>query len=83
MDALFSATPEAARALVEDYDWGIVVAPLDLEYRDMIRVPGWAGTPVVLDVEDVGDGWVKILWDGFNAPGPFTMFRADERLVRI
>lgn len=46
-----------------------------------VRPPGWGRSFHCILVEQVGDGWVKLLWDlDDRPPTPYTMFRSNEFL---
>lgn len=46
-----------------------------------VTPPGWSRSYRCIVVEDMGDGWVRLLWDmNDRPPTPYTMFRDDEIL---
>jgi hypothetical protein len=51
--------------------------------REYVRPVGWSYGHATLDVEDAGNGWVKLLWRcdaGDRPPAPYTMFDATEKV---
>lgn len=66
-----------------------LVPVADAGWRE-VRPLGWSHFFPTLDAEDVGDGWVRLLWSyGHDLasmpsplpPGPFTMFERHELVV--
>lgn len=57
-----------------------LVPAAEAEDRE-VRPEGWSRGLRCILVEQVGDGWVRLLWDmDDRPPTPYTMFRADEML---
>lgn len=81
-DDVFTATLQAAQA---DVAYAERVTPvLELDYGDRARIPGQASRHAVIAAEDLGDGFVRVLWRcdrGDNPVEPSTIFRADEHLL--
>lgn len=83
MTTIFDATRKHAERAAAPSE---CVAPVtELQYGDTVRIPGNATKHRVLDVDDLGDGHVKVLWccdPGDSPPGPFTIFQVHEHLLR-
>ena len=81
-DAIFNATRQQAESAAEYGE--VVTAVTDVRYGTRARIPGNAAAYVVLEAEDLRDGFVKVLWrcgSDDKPPAPFTVFRAEEYVL--
>lgn len=61
------------------------VALAEVESLDVVRPAGWCDAHAVLDIEPLPDGFARVLWRcdaGDEPPGPATVFRAGEHVLR-